>query len=198
MKRLFNSLRVFVPAAAVMIGVLVMGSGAPAFAYGKAANPVAQVEISGNCDNASVCPNLGFGGTGGVWIWAELDATSQWATSGTVDYTFAGCGHTVGGVGGPGGAGGGGGPAHDGTWQQVSFSQMLNDAGTYFPVDLAVDKYGNLLNVPYYEIALPAGNPSQPFLVAVPVPFGHYSAAGLLYPTFTKVPGISFQTQVAP
>jgi hypothetical protein len=195
-KRFAKRMWVCVPAAAVMVGALVMGSGASAFAYGTADNPVAQVEISGNCTNASVCPTL-FGGTGGVWIWAELDAAYPGATYGTSDYTFAGCGHTVGGIGGPGGAGGGGGPARDGTWHVVD--SVFTAAGDgYFPVDVAIDKWGNPLNVPYYEISLPAGNPSQPFQVAVPVPRGHYSAPGLLFPNFTKIPGVNFQTQVAP
>src|SRR5919204_4883684 len=103
-----------VPLMALAIGgVLSAGGMTSAFAYGKADNPVAQVEISGNCTNASVCPGLGFFGTGGVWIWAELDAAYPGADHGTSDYTFAGCGHTVGG----GGAGGGGGHGSDGTWQ---------------------------------------------------------------------------------
>jgi hypothetical protein len=186
------------PAAAVTVGVLVMGSGAPAFAYGKADNPVAQVEISGNCDNASVCPSLGFGGTGGVWIWAELDAAYPGADHGTSDYTFAGCGHTVGGAGGPGGAGGGGGHFSDGSWRKVD-SVWTAVGDNFLPIDVAIDKNGTPLNVPYYEITLPTGgDPSNAFLVAVPVPVGHYSAAGLLYPSFTKTPGVNFQTQVAP
>jgi hypothetical protein len=184
------------PVAAAAVAVLTVGSATPALAYGSADNPVAQVEISGNCTNASVCPDL-IGDTGGVWIWAELDAAHVGDTSGTVDYTFAGCGHTVGGIGGPGGAGGGGATASDGTWGEAdSVFTAVSDG--FLPIDVAIDKYGNPLPVPYYEITLPAGDPNDPFLVAVPMPVGHYSAPGLLYPDFSKIPGVNFQTQVAP
>jgi hypothetical protein len=156
-----------------------------AMAYGKADGPIAQVEISGNCNNNAYCSTY-FGGTGGIWIWAEIDS------GGTVDATLAGCGHTVGG-GGPGSAGAGGGPT-TGTWTIVSRDQMLADAGSnlVFPVALAVDKFGSLLNVTYYEIDFGGG-----FVVAVPTVKGHYNVSGLQY-LFGFASGVNFQTQVAP
>jgi hypothetical protein len=161
-------------------------------AYGHADQPVAQVEVSGNCNNASFC-NANFGGTGGVWIWAELDG------DGSVDATFAGCGHTVGGSGGAGGAGGGGGPA-SGTWTVASnIFDAVSDPNV-FPVGLALNSDGSLnTSVPYYVITLDVGGP---FEIAVPAQVGHYNYSGLQFingiPPGTKIPGVNFQTQVAP
>jgi hypothetical protein len=60
-------------------------------AYGKADQPLAQLEISGNCDNPdnSFCTDVV--GVGGIWLWIEIDA------NGTGDVAGAVCGHTVGG-----------------------------------------------------------------------------------------------------
>lgn len=185
-------LALFVAALAVAAGAL--GSGR-ALAYGHADQPLAQVEVSGNCTNPTWCSE-NFGGTGGVWIWAELDA------GGTVDATFAGCGHTVGG-GGPGGAGGGGSPV-TGEWQLAS---NLFDAFTInpdvFPIDLALNSDGSLnLTVGYYVITLHTPGPDGDFVFAVPAQVGHYSYGALQFingiPAGTKIPGVNFQTQVAP
>ena len=159
-----------------------------ALAYGKADQPVAQIEISGNCNNVAYCNAVGFG-TGGIWIWAELDGGP---TSGTTDFTFAGCGHTVGG-GGPGSAGAGGGPG-TGTWTTAPsvFAAVADGA---FPLDVAMSNGAPDPTVPYYEIDLGG------FLVAAPVPVGHYSTAGIQFgnPSLgPPPPGVNFQTQVAP
>ena len=63
-----------------------------------------------------------------------------------------------------------------------------------FPLDVAVTSSGAPdLTVHYYEINLGG------FLVAAPVPFGHYSVSGLSVKTgTTPPPGVNFQTQVAP
>lgn len=70
---------------------LALGAGS-AFAYGRADEPLAQIEISGNCDNASfwLCQPDAVG-TGGIWVWIEVDA------NGTADAAGAVCGHTIGG-----------------------------------------------------------------------------------------------------
>lgn len=164
------------------VGSLVFAASAAA--YGAADHPVAEVEISGNCDNASYC-DTAFGGTGGLWIWAELDGGP---TSGTTDFTFAGCGHTVGG-GGRGSAGAGGGPG-TGTWHIApSLFAALGDGA--FPLDVAVSN-GAPADVPYYVINLGG------FLAAAPVPVGHYSVPGLSFIFGPTPPGVNFQTQVAP
>jgi hypothetical protein len=184
-----RKLVLLVTALCVVAGLV--GTGR-ALAYGHADQPVAQVEVSGNCNNASFC-NANFGGTGGVWIWAELDG------DGSVDATFAGCGHTVGGSGGPGGAGGGGGPA-SGTWTLASnIFDAVSDPNV-FPVGLALNSDGSLnTSVPYYVITLDVGGP---FEIAVPAQVGHYNYSGLQFingiPPGTKIPGVNFQTQVAP
>jgi len=99
--RKFARLTVFV--AVIVAAIAGLGSG-KALAYGKADQPLAQVEVSANCDNPSfsLCAPFPEGvGTGGIWYWVELDA------NGTGDLSGAACGHTVGGAGGPGGAGAG-------------------------------------------------------------------------------------------
>lgn len=183
---------VLVAALAVAAGVL--GTGR-ALAYGHADQPVAQIEVSGNCTNASWC-NANFGGTGGLWIWAELDADHS------ADATFAGCGHTVGEAGGPGGAGGGGGPV-SGSWQMASdlFEAAFVDGA--FPVGIALNNDGSLnLSIPYYVITLHSGGPEGDFVFAVPAQVGHYNYSGLAFINGVqpgqKLPGLNFQTQVAP
>lgn len=186
----------FVALVAVLsVAAAFMGSGR-ALAYGHADQPVAQVEVSGNCLNATFC-NENFGGTGGIWIWAELDADHG------VDATMAGCGHTVGGVGGPGGAGGGGGPV-SGEWQLASnLFDAFNINPDVFPIDLALNKDGSLnLTVPYYVITLHGAGPEGDFVFAAPAQIGHYSYGALAFingiPAGTHIPGLNFQTQVAP
>ncbi len=169
-------------ASAVVAGVVGTGS---ALAYGRGV--VAQVEISGNCNNPSYC-NTAFGGTGGLWIWAALNNDSGH----TADFTFAGCGHSVGTSPQPGRgiAGAGGGPG-EGTWTIApSLFAALGDGA--FPLDVAISN-GLPADVPYYEIDLGGG-----FLVAAPVPVGHYSVSGLSFVFGPTPPGVSFQTQVAP
>jgi hypothetical protein len=182
-----------VAAAAVAAGVFGTGK---AFAYGHADQPVAQVEVSGNCNNASWC-NQNFGGTGGFWIWAELDNSDH-----SVDATFAGCGHTVGG-GGPGSAGAGGGPV-TGSWTLASniFDAFAINPDV-FPLGLAIAPDGSLdLTAPYYVITLHSSGPEGDFVFAVPEQVGHYNYSGVQYMgnvlPGTIVPGVDYQTQVAP
>ena len=57
------------------------------------------------------------------------------------------------------------------------------------------------LTVPYYVIDLPGG-PGGDFVFAVPARVGHYNYSGLQLmagiPAGVNVPGVNFQTQVAP
>jgi hypothetical protein len=64
-------------------------------AYGAADQPLAQVEFSGNCNDASfsLCQQVGLGG---IWLWIEFDADH------TADVAGAGCGHLPGFGGGAG------------------------------------------------------------------------------------------------
>jgi hypothetical protein len=77
-----------------LAGLGVTASGVAA--YGAADQPLAQIELSGNCNNPSVpfCQEVG---PGGIWLWIEVDA------NGTADVAGAGCGHVPGG--GPGTSG---------------------------------------------------------------------------------------------
>ena len=63
-----------------------------------------QVGLSFNCNNPSLCADMG--GTGGFWGWVEFDRSADGSqTWGDLEAAF--CFHTVGGGGGPGSAGGG-------------------------------------------------------------------------------------------
>jgi hypothetical protein len=184
-------MRKFLVLIALVAGLAAITGGTSAtkaLAYGP--NTVAQVEVSGNCTNVAFCTTT-FGGTGGLWIWAAL------AGDHTVDATFAGCGHTV---GGGGGAGGGGGPV-EGTWTTASdlFEAAFVDGA--FPIGVQLTSGAVDFNVPYYVITL--NDPHQgPFVFAVPMQTGHYNYSGLQFindvPVGTHMAGVNFQTQVAP
>ena len=89
--RLWSTLAI----AALLAALGVASSAGSASAYGAAEHPLAQIELSANCNNPDypLCqPSSGFG-LGGVWLWIEIDA------GGSGDVAGAGCGH-VRGVGG--------------------------------------------------------------------------------------------------
>jgi hypothetical protein len=158
--------------AGVIATLAAAGAATPAAAYGSADQPIAQVEISGNCDNPSFpfCANVV--GTGGIWLWIELDANH------TGDISGADCGHVVGGAGGPGGAGAG--PIKGAV--QWFYSPTPIGVNVLNPTDpTQTDGFTN-----FYVILLPDGQP--PF--SVPVQTGHYS--------WQPVSGVSLQTTVAP
>jgi hypothetical protein len=75
------------------VSSIALGETGTAQAYGRADQPVAQIEFSGNCNTPTVGVCDAVGGTGGIWLWIELDA------DGTGDVAGAACGHTVGGGG---------------------------------------------------------------------------------------------------
>lgn len=173
---------VLTAALAAVAGVL--GTGR-ALAYGHADHPVAQVEISANCDNPSfdLCaPQPDGVGLGGVWEWAELDTAKPGDTSGTIDFTFSGCGHTVGG-GGPGSAGAHGTPG-EGVWYTITdLGQAPDGAFPFFDTAKSYDAY-------YVLDFFPGAPPDDEFIAVVPASVGHYA----LHPA----PGVSIETQVAP
>lgn len=161
-----------------VLGALALGgtqalSLTSAFAYGKADNPVAQVTLSGNCDN----PNFPFCapppegvGTGGIWAWAELDANTGSLTSGTMDATVAECGHVVGG-GGPGSAGAHGGPDRNGTWQMYdSLGDAMAANSAAFPFYDPSTYQGSVYLLDFFP-----GSGDQDFVAVVPTQLGHYN-----------------------
>lgn len=177
---------VLVAAVAAVAGVLGAGK---ALAYGIADQPLAQVEISGNCNNPGfpLCfpQDEGGVGLGGVWAWAEVDNTGD-GTSGTIDFTFSGCGHTVGG-GGPGTAGARGTPG-EGTWylvddlSEIPGLNLDTDAFPFFDTNNSYDHY--------YVLDFFPGSGEDDFIAVVPTDFGHYG--------LKPAPGVTLQTQVAP
>lgn len=142
-----------VPAlAAVMLFAALAVQQSSAAAYGAADQPLAQIEVSVNCNN----PDAAFceGEAGGGWFWIEVDE------GGTGDIAGAFCGHTIGGIGGPGGAGAIG-VRGDIEW---SYSNMAD--GLAAGAELAAEDPGDS----YYLVTVPDGE-----LVLFPTTPGHYS-----------------------
>jgi hypothetical protein len=142
-------LRLRVLLAAGALAAATMGAAtAGALAYGKADQPLAQIEFSANCTNPSfpLCapPPAGFG-LGGVWLWIEIDA------GGSGDIAGAGCGHDRAGTGGAGPIRG-----------EISWWGSVGAQGLAFAVDP---------NDLYYNISLGDGGPPLSF----PQTVGHYS-----------------------
>jgi hypothetical protein len=71
-----------------MMSLLGTAAGAPAYAYGRAAQW--QIGLSFNCNNPSICGSQ----LGGFWGWAEFDSDN------TADAQLTGCGHLHGGPAG--------------------------------------------------------------------------------------------------
>jgi hypothetical protein len=88
--RSLRFLRVVLLAAALAISSVALASGT-VFAYGHADQPLAQLEISGNCDNPDFAFCRDVVGIGGIWLWIEIDA------DGTADVAGSACAHNVGG-----------------------------------------------------------------------------------------------------
>jgi hypothetical protein len=144
---LFRSLSTVV-VAAVLAALGVAGGTGSAVAYGAPDHPLAQIELSANCNTLDypLCqpPPAGFG-LGGVWLWIEIDA------EGDGDIAGAGCGHIR-------GVGGGADPIRgDITWVRV-----------FLPPG-AVPFWTDPTNT-YYLVTLPNGD-ALPF----PATVGHYS-----------------------
>jgi len=169
--KLARLLRILLPGLAVAaLGTAASTLGAAA--YGKADQPLAQIELSANCNNPTfaLCapPPTGVG-TGGIWLWIEIDSDN------TADFSGAGCGHTVGGIGGPGGAGAGG-IRGTTTWSYATFAQAQAAGAFFFGIDP---------NNTYYLVNF---GPDGSF--AFPTTPGHYS--------FQPVAGVTIQLQIAP
>jgi hypothetical protein len=182
-------LTALVAAATLAAGALGAGK---ALAYGHSDQPVAQVEISGNCDNPSFWFCADVVGTGGIWAWAELNNVASSAVPGwnEMDATVADCGHTVGG-GGPGSAGAGGGPDQIGIWQEFSSltAAEIATGGAAAPLLIPLGS-GSAYSGSVYVLDFFPGTGSEDFEVVVPAGQGHYSAS--------PAPGVSLQIQVAP
>jgi hypothetical protein len=160
-----------------------------ALAYGSADQPVAQVEISGNCNNPSfpLCQEVGLGG---VWSWAELDTAGGSSTGGSMDYTLTFCGHA--GPGGGAHSAGAFGHPGEGRWYKVDtlgaafgLGATLTDgagAGPFF--DTSVPYSG------YYVLDYFPGSGTDDFVAIVPAVYGHYG--------LNPVPAVAIQTTVAP
>jgi hypothetical protein len=134
--------------AGALVGMALGATTGGVAAYGKADQPLAQIEFSGNCNNPSfpLCapPPAGFG-LGGIWVWIEIDA------NGTGDIAGAGCGHDRAGSGGAGSIRG-----------EITWWGSVGPQGEAFAVDP---------NNRYYNVSLGDGGPPLSF----PQTVGHYS-----------------------
>ena len=142
-----SRMRAVVVAAVLAIAALGVSTGVAA-AYGRAEQPLAQIEFSGNCNNPDffLCapPPNGFG-LGGIWLWIEIDA------GGTGDVAGAGCGHDRAGSGGAGPIRG-----------EITWWASVGPQGEAFAVDPTNH---------YYNVSLGDGGPPLSF----PQTVGHYS-----------------------
>lgn len=146
--RPLRPLRIALLAGSLAIAGLGFSTGTVA-AYGHADHPLAQIEVSANCNDPSfpLCfePPDGFG-LGGIWLWIEIDANQ------TGDVAGSGCGH-IRGVGG-----GAESIRGDITW----WPSTGPDGVALFGVDP---------NDQYYNVDLGTGDPPFSF----PRTAGHYS-----------------------
>jgi hypothetical protein len=165
---------------------IAVGGATSAFAYGSGDQPVAQVEISGNCDNPTFWFCADVVGTGGVWAWSELDNVASSAVPGwnEMDATVAFCGHTQGG----GGAGGFGHPDPFGVWKQYPNLGAALGANPGTAPIFAI--FGTTYTGSVYVLDFFPGSGSDDFEVAVPTRQGHYGAH--------PAAGVSIQIQIAP
>ena len=156
--------------AAGLLAAASLGAAAPGVAaYGKADGPLAQIELSANCNNPDfpLCfPAPDGFGLGGVWLWIEIDGGAG-ALSGEADIAGSVCGHVRGEGGGA-------------TSIRGEFDWWLSSP----------NPSGDLLfldpNDTYYNVDLGAFGGVASF----PATQGHYS----LHPA----PGVAIELQVAP
>lgn len=129
-------------AAAVATAGMSVATSGQALAYGNADQPLAQLELSANCNNPSfeLCQEVGLGG---IWLWIEVDA------DGTADVAGAGCGHEPGGGGGAG--------SIRGEFDWVSFSGSPDEFNAAFSDGLltGVDPHGNYYVLPAFGFGFP-------------------------------------------
>jgi len=104
-----RTIRVSVLAGLLAAVGLVAAVGGVA-AYGRADGPLAQIEVSVNCNNLKLCDS-----PGGAWLWIEIDQ------DGTGDVAGAGCEHIP-------GVGGGAGPIRG----EISWSYSVGTDGASF------------------------------------------------------------------
>ena len=158
-------------AALAAAAVLAVGFASPAGAYGGGANhDMWQVGFSMNCNNPSLCADIG---TGGDWGWFEFDRSADGTqTWGDAQTTF--CFHTVGG--------GGAGAGHT----SIDITSWTIDPvdGTFVASGTETDSFRGMTET-FTITDEDTGIPSTP---------GHYTAADILG---FSAPGVAIQIQVS-
>jgi hypothetical protein len=174
---------------------LLLAPAARADYGGGAAKNTWQIEISFNCNNASLCGDI-FGGTGGFWLWGELDQTvgANPTYTGDAEATF--CFHDA--------AAHIGGAGH--TAEDIA-SWMVGDDGTFWITGgTDTDRFrGQVFIHPIFADAqfqpdpdnpTVYASPSTPSLTGVPALPGtyHYDTADIWG---VSAPGVSATIEVA-
>jgi hypothetical protein len=157
-------------AALAAAAMLAVGFASPAGAYGGGANhDMWQVGFSMNCNNPSLCADLG---TGGDWGWAEFDRSADGTqTWGDAQTTF--CFHTIGG----GGAGAGHTSIDITSW-------TISDSGTFVASGTETDSFRGMTQT-FTVTDEDTGIPATP---------GQYNTSQILG---FSAPGVAIQIQVA-
>lgn len=159
--------------ASLLIPAVMIVTAPPARAYGNTA--LWQIGLSFNCNNPSVCSELG-----GFWGWIEFDL------GGTGDATLSGCAHLVSDT-----------PPLSGAFAfQADFTWEIMSAAM---PPFSVDHFwitGGMMTITGHTggppITFPI--PDVPFDSGVPAMAGHYNTASIF--GMTAPPGVAFQIQV--
>ncbi|HZC53733.1 MAG TPA: hypothetical protein VE441_14710, partial [Mycobacterium sp.] len=91
MRRLSKSLATLGVATLAAVAVVLTAPSASADYGGGAAKNTWQIELSVNCNNPTLCSQMG--GAGGEWIWGELDQTVGANPTYTGDAQITFCAH---------------------------------------------------------------------------------------------------------
>ncbi|MDE3073944.1 MAG: hypothetical protein KGJ86_00820 [Chloroflexota bacterium] len=164
----------------LVLACLLAAPASGALAYGAADQPLAQLELSGNCDNPGyfLCSPEIFG-LGGIWLWVEIDNVNG---AHTADFAGSGCGHVLGGNQGSQSNPGAGAGSIKG---ETTWTYSTGVPAGAFP--FGIDPHNS-----YYVFSITDQEGTETF--AVPTTVGHYQNQ---YPN-GPVPGVTIATQVAP
>lgn len=177
-------------AVALLTALLLAAPGARADYGGGAAKNTWQIELSVNCNNPTLCAQMG--GAGGEWVWGELDETVGANSIRTGDAQMTFCAH----------GGGFSGAGH--TSEDIS-SWMVGTNGDFWITGGTDTDYihGQQLVHPIWGDVQPdPNNPSVPASPSDPVDIGIPAIPASAHYTTTDIfgfsaPGVSASIQVA-
>lgn len=175
----------------VLTAVLLAAPGARADYGGGAAKNTWQIELSINCNNAAICNQI-QGGTGGEWVWGELDQTVGANPTYTGDAQMTFCAH----------GGGFDGAGH--TSEDVSSWMVGTNGDFWITGGTDTDHFrGQVFVHPIWGDVQPdPNNPTVPASPSDPVDIGIPAVPHSAHYTTTDIfgfsaPGVSASVQVA-